>query len=457
MTRDLFKSLSSMAWRNLRRNKRRNMATAIAITAGFTAFLLAAGYAKRVHNVLSHYTIYGLRTGHITIMRKAALDMYSIKPRLWSLTPEDQQQIEKTLAAVPGVEKFGRILTGQGIIGNGCKTFPFIATGVDIDAEHYTMMHPDLLKWSPHLGAQRHGRPIWEFSDQESPIAISTGLAKLLGKTKVHDEIPAGAPLKVVDCLSPDAVQHFSDDANVQLAGGTWDGQLNAVDGESVQLFSTGLIETNNASITVNIKKLQDLYNTKNATSYSVWLNDSKDTKNIVTSLRDALKSNSNELDILPWSDERISPYYTGTMRFIVTMVSFIGAVLALVIILSIFNSATMTVIERSEEVGMLRSLGYTRSRIRQIFALEGLYITLLSTITGVVFGLIAMQIIRMANIHFSPPGIEGGMQLIIIPDFTIMFIATICVSSLGLIATWLAVTGISKKNIAELVAGTHR
>lgn len=457
MNRDLMTSLATMAWRNLRRNKRRNAATSIAITAGFTAFLLAAGYAMRAHNVLSHYTIYALRTGHISIVRKGALEMYTIKPKQWSIAPSDQQRIELALKSVVGIEKFGPTLTGQGIIGNGCKSFPFIATGVDLGTERFTMTHPRLLKWASHLGAQKYGKPLWEFTEQDSPLALSTGLAKLLGKTKVHGDIPAGSPMNVLNCLSPDVTRHFADDANVQLAGGTWDGQMNAIDGEMVQQFSTGLIETNNASVTLSIKKLQELYNTQNVSAYSIWLQDPNELSAVLAKVRAAFAATPDDFEILPWRDERISPYYTGTIRFISTMVSFIGAVLALVIILSIFNSATMTVIERSEEVGMLRSLGYTRARIQQIFALEGLFITLLSTLTGIIVSLIAMEIIYASNIRFTPPGIDGGMQLIIIPDIRIMLIATACVSSLGMLATWLAVTGISKKNIAELVAGTHR
>lgn len=456
MNKDVLKSLSTMAWRNLRRNRRRNAATAIAITAGFTAFLLAAGYAMRAHNVLSHYTIYALRTGHINIVRKDALEMYAIKPKQWSINPEDQTRIATVLSSINGIEHFGALISGQGIAGNGCKSFPFIATGVDLSTEKFTMTHPLLLKWASHLGARKQGKPLWDYSESDAPIALSTGLARLLGKSKVKSDVPEGQT-KVLNCLDPNITEHFSDDANVQLAGGTWDGQMNAVDGEVVQLFSTGLVETNNASITTSVKKLQDLFNTQNVESYSIWLKDPDQVYDVLKRVRTAFGPALKDYDILPWQDERISPYYTGTIRFIATMVSFIGAVLALVIILSIFNSATMTVIERSEEVGMLRSLGYTRGRIQQIFTLEGLFLTLISTLAGIVCSLIAMKIVYAANIQFTPPGIDGGMQLIIIPDARIMIAATLCVSSLGMLATWLAVTGIAKKNIAELIAGTHR
>lgn len=453
----LAKSLSLMAWRNLRRNRRRNAATGIAITAGFTAFLLAAGFANRVDNVLSRYTIYGVRAGHITILHKDALEMFPIRPRLWSLTPEHQQKIQTVLEETPGIDIFGPLLTGQGIIGNGCKTLPFLANGVDLKTEQYAMTNPELRRWAPHIGRQQVGKPLWEHEPSASVVAISSGLAKLLGKRKVLSEFSGKIPYNVLNCSDENINERFSDDPNVQLASGTWDGQLNALDADIVQTYSTGMVETNNSSIIIGIKQLQSLLHTDNVKSYSIWLKDPLATRSMIETLKARLANSGVELDILPWNDERIGPYYVGTMRFISTMVTFIGFVLALVIILSIFNSATMTVIERSEEVGMLRSLGYTKRLIRIIFALEGFYLALVGTVTGIVCGVVSMLVINSAKLQFNPPGVVGGVDLEIVADFRMIVLATFCVSSLGLIATWAAVTGISRKNISELIAGAHR
>ncbi|MCX6125889.1 MAG: hypothetical protein NTV34_14235, partial [Proteobacteria bacterium] len=203
-------------------------------------------------------------------------------------------------------------------------------------------------------------------------VAVSSGLARLLGKSKVLKDFKGKVNSSLLNCSDQNVSDHFADDANVQLASGTWDGQLNALDADIVQTYNTGMIETNNSSVTIGIKQLQSLYNTDNIKSYSVWLKNPNQLKTMLTSLRERLGAAGQEYELLPWNDERIGPYYVGTMRFIFTMVTFIGFVLALVIVLSIFNSATMTVIERSEEVGMLRSLGYTRRLIRIIFSLEG-------------------------------------------------------------------------------------
>ena len=121
------KIIVNLAWRNLRRNRRRSIATGMAIAAGFTAFMLAAGYAYRVQKVLSNYTIYGLHVCHIGIYKKDALEMFSIRPRDYALAPADQKSISDAIKGIANIEMSGRYLTGQGLIGNGCKTFPFPA------------------------------------------------------------------------------------------------------------------------------------------------------------------------------------------------------------------------------------------------------------------------------------------------------------------------------------------
>ena len=451
------KNLAKLAWRNLRRNGRRNFATGLAIAAGFTAFLLAAGYAYRVQRVLSSYTIYALHVGHIGIYKKQALDMFSIKPKDYALTQEDQKLVNDAMIGVDNIEMSGRYLAGQGLIGNGCKTFPFMATGVDLSIEPKIVKHPTLLKWNEHVTRARRGQDIWEFPEEFGAVALSEGLAQLLGKTKLHSELGDAKPVMIADCSAPEARDLFGADANVQLAAGSWDGTLSALDGEVVTRYTTGLIETNNTSVTMSLAHLQKLLNTDSISNYSVWVKEPLLLDLTIKEIRDRLKKTAPQIEVLPWTDERLSPYYTGTMQFIYVMVSFIGCVLAVVIILSIFNSATMTVIERSQEVGMFRSVGYNRRTMRIIFVMEGFFLTGLAVIGGIFLGLASMLIINSLEITIHPPGVASGLQLILAPNLLIILAGSLIVSVLGIGSTWIAVANVVRHNIANLVSGSHR
>jgi putative ABC transport system permease protein len=261
----------------------------------------------------------------------------------------------------------------------------------------------------------------------------------------------------IADCTAPDARALFGADANVQFAAGSWDGTLSALDGEIVGRFTTGLQETNNTAVTMSLAHLQKLLNTESIGNMSVWLKEPLLLDLTITNLRSKLQKAAPHLEALPWRDERLSPYYTGTMQFIFVMVSFIGCVLAVVIILSIFNSATMTVIERSQEVGMFRSIGYNSKTMRKIFLMEGFFLTGISLACGIVLGLLAMFLVNRLHITLEPPGVSGGIQLILSPNALIILVGSAIVSLLGVGSTWIAVTSVVRQNIAKLVSGAHR
>jgi putative ABC transport system permease protein len=313
------------------------------------------------------------------------------------------------------------------------------------------------LAWNPHITELREGDPIWTVPLEIGPVAISEGLAKLLGKTKLHRDVAGNKTVLVTDCAAPDAKELIASDANVQLAAGTWDGTLSAIDGEFVMKFTTGLVETNNTTVVLPVERLQMLLNTDHIMNFSVWLKEPLFLLPTLDKLRDKLKKTAPELEVLPWTDERLSPYYSGTMHFIYVMVGFVGFVLALVVILSIFNSATMTAIERSQEVGMFRSVGYNQKTIRKLFILEGLFLTVASVFAGAILGLLAMWTITQLDITIHPPGVAGGISLMFAPNSLIILSGAIFVGVLGMLSTWLAVASIVKKNIANLVSGAAR
>jgi putative ABC transport system permease protein len=457
MTKQSPTSFARLAWKNLKRNRRRNLATGIAIAAGFAAFLLAAGYAYRIDRYLRTYTIYALRVGHIGIYRTDGVENFVLRPREYSIDPGLQKTIESALKASDEVNFFGKYLPGSGLVGNGCKTFPFFGNGIDTNVEKQIMESPELLEYIQNIKRAEYGRGLWNYPADLGGVALSSGLAKLLGKTKVHDDLPPDTKPYVADCFSNLQNEDFAKDTNVQLAAGTWQGMMNAVDGEVVQHYSTGLVETNTSSLATTLAQMQKLYDTQDVAYYSVWVHDPIKLHFIVRHLRKALEAHRDKIDILPWHNARLSPYYNGTIQFIVTLVSFIGFVLTLVIVLSIFNSATMTVLERGQEIGMLRSLGFTKKRIKQIFMLESIALTAISLVAGGIVAMITMMIVNRAGIVFNPPGISGGMQLALSPNALIAAAGAFVIFLLAIVSTWYATHLSIHKTIPTLLSGGHR
>lgn len=446
-----------LAFKNLKRNKKRNLATGIAIAFGFAGLLLLGGYIYRVHNYLRVYTVYGNRGGHILIYKKSGLQRFAFKPNDYSLDDKEQEKLNGIINKLDNVEFYGSQLSGTGLVGNGCKTLPFIAKGIDPALEGKLMQHPDMRRWAPNLSDLKRGRGLWNFSEELGPIAVSSGLARLLGKPKVHDDFTGDQPLTIVDCLASDARKKIAEDSNVQLAAGAWSGMLSALDGEIVALYNTGTTDTNNSSLLVPLHHLQKLYDTDHVTFYSIWLKNPAKMPETYAALLKALQSEGLDLDLYRWNEESINPMYTGTMDFLYTMIGFIVCVMCTVITFAIFNSATMTVIERSQEIGMLRALGFTKRRIRILYVYEILALAIVALFVGGIIAIGAMLAVDGANIQFNPPGVAGGLQLLLVPNGTITLVTALLVVTLAALATWIAVKTIAKRNIAGLLLGTQR
>ena len=448
----------SMAWRNLARNRRRNIATGVAIGLGFAAFLAIGGYISQVENRLRVYTIFGTRVGHVTIYKQDGLERFSTKPKQYSLDEHDLAVIREIASAMPNVELHGPQLVGMGLIGNGCRSVPFLASGIEPDLDRKLRAHPEMKAWVPDIRDFSKGRGLWEYPESVGAIGLATGLAKILGKTKVYDDFSADHKAVVVaDCLAADAKQKIASDSNVQLVAGSWSGMMAALDGEAVVNFNSGMTETNSAAIMMPLKLLQKLYDTDHATYYSLWLKDPSHLDRELTAVKSKLKDAGLSVDVYPWTDEAVAPFYTGTIQFLSVMTSFIKIVLASVIIFSIFNSATMTVIERSQEIGMMRSMGFTRRHVRQLFVAEMLLLTLLSVLGGGVVSFFGNIAVNMLKIHFNPPGVAAGLLLKIDPTVSTVAASTAVIFVLAVLTTLLAVRTVAKQNIAILLMGSQR
>lgn len=447
-----------LALRNLLRNKRRNFATGMAIALGFAALLALGGYINRVEKYLRVYTIYTARTGHVVIYKKDGFEKFSVRPREYSLNPAEQAQIIDELAGMPGIEMHGGMLTGQGLVGNGCRTFPFLALGIDPQLEKKLREHPLVARWTPSGGSFTKGRGIWEYPDEVGAVAVADGLARILRKTKVYDEFPAEhKPVLIADCLADNVSELIAGDANVQLAAGTWNGMMSALDGEIVTNYNTGVTETNNAAILTALPHLQKLYETDHVTFWSVWLTDADQTEAAADKIKKDLTAQGLSVDVYTWLDEDVAPMYSGTMSFLRVMVGFITFILATVVILSIFNASTMTVIERSQEIGMMRSLGYTRGQVRRLFVREVFCLTVIAAVVGSIGGTLGIVLVNSLGVIFRPPGIAGGIRLTLEPNTETIVAAVVLVFVLALSTTLLAVRNMVARNITLLLMGSNR
>ncbi len=128
--------------------------------------------------------------------------------------------------------------------------------------------------------------------------------------------------------------------------------------------------------------------------------------------------------------------------------------ILILILIIASFNivgSLTMLIIDKKEDIAILKSMGADKRMIRNIFLLEGWSISILGAIIGTVLGLLICQ----AQISYGWVKLQGGNSFIvdaypmkIIPfDVSMIFISVVAI---GFLAAWFPVRQISEKLLTD-------
>ncbi len=449
-------SFFKISLRNLTRNPQKNIATAVAIIVGFTGLILLIGYITRVENYMRTYAIYANYTGHIVIFKKTGFENAALTPKKFALSEDDVKGIQSVLKNYQEIEMHGGVLSGQGLAGNGCRSFPFSALGVPREVDQKVRTHPEMIKWAINLADVKSGKSFSAFAENDRAVIVASGLQSLLGKSKLFSADYREVFL-VKDCAASNAREIIAKDSNIQLASATIDGFFNALDGEVSGTFNTGLVETENSSVLMSLDHLQTLLDTKLVTNYSVWLKDLNSLSEVFKNLKADFAKAGMDYEIYAWNDEKISPHYTGTMSFLRTMAFFIASVLTTIIIFSIINSVTITVVERGQEIGMMRSLGYKTSDINKIFTGEILLLSLASVGIGLVLGVVTAFAVNYMKIPFNPPGISGEMTIKIIPHVSLMVLSAVLILVLATVTTFLSIGRSLRRKITLLLYSSTR
>ena len=129
--------------------------------------------------------------------------------------------------------------------------------------------------------------------------------------------------------------------------------------------------------------------------------------------------------------------------------------ILILILVIASFNivgSLTMLILDKKEDIAILRSMGADKRTIRNIFLFEGWLISLLGAIIGTLAGLALCQ----AQISYGLVKLSGGTSSFIIDAypmkivFTDILLVVISVSLIGFLAAWYPVRFISDKLFSD-------
>ncbi|NBR95643.1 MAG: lipoprotein-releasing ABC transporter permease subunit [Proteobacteria bacterium] len=153
-------------------------------------------------------------------------------------------------------------------------------------------------------------------------------------------------------------------------------------------IFNSGLFEYDSGTVFTNFAMAQIHFKVPNsATSIEVFTNNLDDIENIKINIKKLLAKTNPNLMVSDWQDANAS--FIEALK-IESVVMFL--ILTLIILVAVFNlisSMIMLVNDKKKNIALLRTIGFSKKNILNIFVICGSTIGFLGTFFGVLLGVI--------------------------------------------------------------------
>ncbi|WP_183097882.1 ABC transporter permease [Nocardioides pelophilus] len=213
--------------------------------------------------------------------------------------------------------------------------------------------------------------------------------------------------------------------------------------GKKLELEVVGIVKSSEvtAPISLPLDQLAAAGLTRQDTSISILLEPGADAGVV----HDALEDAAADAPIVGVYDKE---EFSDSIRDQVNQLLFIiYGLLALAIIIAVFgivNTLGLSVIERTREVGLLRAIGMSRSRLRRMITLESVAIAVLGAVLGLGLGLVVGVALRES--------LKGDLTSLGLPITQLVVFMVISVV-VGVLAAVLPSIRASRMNVLEAIA----
>ncbi|HVU04318.1 MAG TPA: FtsX-like permease family protein [Polyangiaceae bacterium] len=357
-----------LALRNSWRNGRRTALAGLAIATSFALLLVFLGFGDGIHEKMADIGV-RMGLGDVLVEAEGHDDSSSLDHLV-----AGADALRAELLAVPGVEEVAVRLRTDALITAGATSVGVSVSGVDPEVEPRisaidtprSMIAGAAL--SPEIGL----RP----KSQLPPIVIGRDLARALG---------AGVGDRVTLTLRP-------------AGGGDTESGAYEVHG----IFATGVRDVDAFWTEIPLADARRIVGADGRASVlSVFLGSISDTAEAAPRIARALEGRG--VVVRTWMQAAPDLY-----SFIVVDEGGLYAMMAIVFVVvaaGILNTLLMSILERTQEFGVLLALGATPSRVVGIVLGEALVLGLVSGATGLAVGL-------AVNHHFATVGVDLGAFL---------------------------------------------
>lgn len=406
----------SLALRNLLRNRRRSLATLLAMVVGLTAILLFGGYRSNI--------LYGMQTGfvqysgHLQIQRRGYFLDGGDNPTAYGIAdyPRIVEAIRRDAVLSPMLAVVTPTLQLGGVAGNFSAGISrsVVATGLVVEERNR------MLQWNEY-GMVSYAQPLALAGTGEDAVVVGTGVArklKLCAALGVPDcsqedaARPADGVSAPADILTLSAQERAQPAAAVRnrieiLAAGAR-GAPNVASLSVVRANNLGVKAIDDMYVAMHLSQAQKLvYGTARPEATAIIIQLRHTTQMAAARARlEALLAGEfgwQGLEVLDF--QTLNPIYGQTDEFMASIFGFIALLIGVIVLFTIGNTMGTAVTERTVEIGTLRAMGLRRAGIRRLFLCEALLLGAIGSAAGLACALAVSGLINGSGWTWTPPG----------------------------------------------------
>lgn len=456
----------NLALRNLLRNRRRSLATVLAMAIGSTSILLFGGFSTNVNYEL--HTRHVQKGGHLQIQHRDFYLYGSGNPTAYGINDytkivtaiqNDEVLRNMVLVATPALQ-FG------GIAGNYAASVSRTIIGTGIVAEDINRMR----RWNEFDLRTQAPVSALEGAAGDSAV-VGTGVARVLQLC---------AALKIANCTKPENEQKAEGKAlpndivqlsqletpaassapgaspsRIEVLVVNARGAPNVTSLNVIRAEDQGVKELDDISIMMHLAQLQKLIYGKSppkATSVMLQLRRSDQIPAALARLAPILATFSTSQPLAVLDFRALNPFYVQTMQMFDTIFGFVFVLIGGIVLFTVSNTMNTTIVERTVEIGTLRAIGLRRGGILRLFVVEGALLGLCGAVLGVVLALVLAVVINQIGTPWLPP---GNVELV---PFTVnvwgenkmIFGTTIGLICIAILSAWWPAYRAAKLDVVE-------
>lgn len=441
----------ALALRNLWRNQRRSATTLLAMMIGMLSILLFGGYSRTVYYGLE--TDFVGRSGHLQLQRKDYFWFGSGDPQGYSLQNYQAliSDIQQDPELAPLLQVVTPVLQFGGIAGNfdaGLSKL-VIVQGVDVAGQnqmrqwndYQLAISPELLSMNPSaadeaeigIGVARMLQLCSQLALKDCPQTDTTSGTQSGQSNSLSADLAA---LAAQQSTTTDAGQTG---ARLELLAASTGGAPNVSRLQINRAVTTGAKELDEVYLAMQLSQAQSLLYGEagqRVTALQIQLRHTADIKKAQARLQQLIDNRWQQQPLEVHDFQTLNPAFGQITGMFSAIFGFITILISAIVLFTVGNTMSMAVLERTVEIGTLRTLGLRRSGIRRLFVSEGLLLGLTGAIFGTLLALLLAGLINQAGFAWLPPGssnpvpitirLWGEHQMLLSISLTVVLVATL-------------------------------